>query len=67
MGSAVSAVMVTLAAVVAGIGIALIFAPMIFAGAAVWLTASLCVLGGGLLTGSLYAGYEALFNPVSFQ
>lgn len=70
MGSIVSAAMrtamVALAAVVASIGLALIFAPLLlqFLSPPAWLTRTLCIVGSGLLAGGIFAGYHALYGPV---
>lgn len=70
--------MIILAVIVIALGLALIFCPFLFpaSGAAVGAffapvmsVASaiklLCVVGGGLVTGGMYALHQALFNPVS--
>lgn len=63
-GSKAKAAMVAIAVVVSAIGLFLLLAPSIFGLAVGWLATSICILGGGLLTGGLWAGYEALYNPV---
>ena len=69
--------MIILAVIVIALGIALIYCPFLPAfGAAVGAffapvmsVASaiklLCVVGGGLVTGGMYALFQALYNPVS--